>query len=243
MVNKSITHEEKFLKGNSLIDLGYRDYIAARFLLNNRLIIQGLTLASTSIEKYWKSLIVFNSKEREGYYYHFDKLEKLKTLLSKNTPDLLEKFDPVFLEVLENAFKIRYYDKINEPIFIGIYLNQFIGELDYTIDLLQKFIVQTKYGDTSMMAYTRAVKNNDPHLYENNFILNNQSKKDFMETPDHGFSIHIYVGGAVQSEKIVKGENIVNKYEGRITRFTEFQSQFFNIKTPLDNLRKNTAME
>lgn len=60
----SITQTEKFLNGPTLLDLGYRDYIAARFLLNNKFIIQGLTLASTALEKYLKSLIVLTSKEK-----------------------------------------------------------------------------------------------------------------------------------------------------------------------------------
>ena len=64
IMDNSITWTEKLYKGHWLMDLGYRDYIAARLLLNNHMIIQGLTLASTSVEKYLKALIVFNLKER-----------------------------------------------------------------------------------------------------------------------------------------------------------------------------------
>jgi hypothetical protein len=74
-MGKSITHTEIFLTGSSLMDLGYRDYIGARFLLNNKFIIQGLTLASTALEKYLKSLIVLTSKEKEKYNYHLDNIE------------------------------------------------------------------------------------------------------------------------------------------------------------------------
>ncbi len=81
------------------MNLGYRDYIAARVLLNNHLIVQGLALASTSLEKYLKALIVFNLKEREKYHYHFDRFEKLKDLLCKVNKDVTEEFDPFFLEM------------------------------------------------------------------------------------------------------------------------------------------------
>lgn len=222
-MSKSITGTEKFLTGNSLIALGYRDYIAARFLLNNEFVVQGLTLASTAIEKYLKSLIVFNAKEKEKYYFHFDNLEKLKNLASKNNPGLMEKFDPVFLKILEDAFKIRYYDKIEKPIFIGLYLNQFIGELDYTIDFMEKFIIQTQKGETSITPYKRAIENRDKHLHENNFVLSNHSKKDFMEKPSSAFSISIRIGGVVQSEEIVKGGSIANSYDGRISTFITFR--------------------
>lgn len=228
-MNNSIKWTEKLYKGHSLMDLGYRDYIAARFLLNNHLIIQGLTLASTSVEKYLKAIIVFNLKQRENYYYHFDRFEKLKNLLAKVNNDVTVEFDPVFLEILEIAFKIRYYDRIKKPIFMGFYINQFIGELDYTIDFIEKFIANTENGGEpiSVSAYNRAIKNNDSHLYENNFILREENKKDFMEKPDIGFSIHIRIGSVVQVENIVKGGSTKNKYEGQISKFTDFNEDLY----------------
>jgi small-conductance mechanosensitive channel len=226
-VDKSITWTEKLYKGHWLMDLGYRDYIAARVLLNNELIVQGLTLASTSVEKYLKALIVFNLEEKEFYHYHFDKFEKLKNLLRKVNKDVTGEFDPVFLEILENAFKIRYYDKIEKPIFMGFYINQFIGELDYTIDFIETYIANTQNGGKSMSAFVRAINNNDSHLYENHYILNKENKKDFMEKPDVGFSIHIQIGTVIQTEDIVKGGSTKNKYDGRISKFTEFNSNLY----------------
>lgn len=131
-------------------------------------------------------------------------------------------FDPVFLEILENAFKIRYYDNIKQPVFMGFYINQFIGELDYTIDFLENFIARAENGGASVSAYNRAIRKNDSHLYMNNFVLNKENKKDFMEKPDVGFSINIRIGSVVQEEKIEIGGSTKNKYEGQISKFTEF---------------------
>ena len=226
-MDKSITYTEKLFNGHALIDLGYRDYSAARFLLNNHFIVQGLTLASTAVEKYLKAIIVFNLEEREWYNYHFDRFEQLKKLLAKVNSDVTQEFDPVFVSILEKAFKIRYYDKIEKPIFMGFYINQFIGELDFTIDFLEKFIANTQSGGQSISAYNRAVKNNEPHLCENNFIIKNENKKDFMEKPDIGFSIYIRTGSAVYEEKVVKGGSTRNKYDGKISEFTEF-TEFYS---------------
>ncbi|EJL64852.1 hypothetical protein [Flavobacterium sp. CF136] len=225
-MDRSITYMEKLSNGYSLTELGYRDYIAARFLLNNHFIVQGLNLASTAVEKYLKAVIVFNLKERERYNYHFDRFNLLKNLLAKVNNDVTEEFDPVFIAILEKAFKIRYYDKIKKPIFMGFYINQFIGELDYTIDYLEKFISNTQSGGQSITVYSKAVKNNDPHLYENNFILKKENKKDFMEKPDVGFSIYIRVESVIQEEKVVKGGSTRNKYDGRISKFTQFGTNF-----------------
>ncbi|MCQ0113131.1 hypothetical protein, partial [Zhouia amylolytica] len=120
-----------------------------------------------------------------------------------------------------------YYDRIEKPIFIGFYLNQFIGELDYTIDYMERFIANSQSGGESMSAYNRAIKNNDLHLYENNFILRKENKNDFMEKPDIGFSIRLRMGSVVQEEKIVKGRSTKNKYEGQISKFTEFNQNLY----------------
>ena len=75
-----------------------------------------------------------------------------------------------------------------------------------------------------MTQYSRAVKNNEPFLYQNNFILNGEDKKEFMEKPDVGFSIHIRISSAVHQENVVKGGSIRNKYDGRIAEFKEFNA-------------------
>lgn len=225
-MDRSITFMEKLSTGYSFTELGYRDYIAARFLLNNHYIVQGLTLASIAVEKYLKAIIVFNLQERESYNYHFDRFEKLKNLLSKVNSDVTQEFDPVFVAILEKAFKIRYYDKIEKPIFMGFYINQFIGELDYTINYLENFIFNTQSCGQPITVYNKAVINKDSDLYYNNFILNKKNKKYFMEKPDIGFSIYISVGSVVHQEKIVKGGSKRNKYDGQIAEFNEFSQQY-----------------
>lgn len=217
---------EKLTTGYSFADLGYRDYIASRFLLNNHFIMQGLTLASTAVEKYLKAVIAFNLQEKEWYNYHFDRFQKLKNLLSKVNNDVTEEFDPLFIAILEKAFKIRYYDKIEQPIFMGFYVNQFIGELDYTINYLENFIFNTQSCGQSITLYSKAVIDKYPDLFYNNYILNKENKKDYMEMPDIGFSIYISVGSVVHREEIVKGGSKKNKYEGRIAEFNEFSNDY-----------------
>ena len=216
-----MTWAEKQFTGSALLDLGYRDYIAARFLLNNQFIIQGLTLASTAIEKYLKALIVFTLKGKERYTYHFDSLGKLKNILERNHYDVTKTFDPVFVSILEKAYKIRYYDKLKGPIEIGFFLNQFIGELDNTIHNLETFIMKMQNDKALHTPYGRAIRNNDHHLYENNFVLNNQDKKDFMEKPDTAFSVHIQIDSSSHRENTLVGRDIVNKYEGRLSIFKD----------------------
>ena len=221
-MNDSISYFEKLNKGSALVDLGYRDYIAARLLLNNHLLIQGLTLASTAVEKYLKAIIVFNLKKKEKCLFHLDRFKSLKKLLNKVNNDVTVEFDSVFLNILQDAFRIRYYDKINDPIFMGFYINQFIGELDYSIDFIERFISNSQNNGKSMSKYFSAIKNNDAHLYENNYVLRKENKKEFMERTDIGFSIYINTGPEYHEEKIVKGGSTQKEYNGQISKFTDF---------------------
>lgn len=221
-----MTWAEKQMTASSFADLGYRDYIAARFLLNNEFIIQGTTLASTAIEKYLKALIIFTSKEEKNYNYHLDNIIKLKAILEKNHYDITKNFDPVFLNILENAYKIRYYDNLKEPIKIGFFLNQFIGELDSTIHFMET-------SEIHGLHYKQAIQGKYPILYQNNFILNKQDKKDFMEKPDTAFAIHIQIGSSAHIENKVVGRQIVNKYEGRLAIFSDpFEPNWFVNNAP-----------
>ncbi|MBL7693923.1 MAG: hypothetical protein JNK91_03700 [Ferruginibacter sp.] len=226
-MGKSISWAERQLKGTGLIGLGYRDYIAARFLLNNKFIIQGLTLASTAVEKYLKSLLVFNLNERELYNYHFDRIEKLQDLLDKHYFDVTEEFDPIFLSILEKAFKIRYYDRLKQPIEFGFYLNQFIGELDNTINLLETSLGPDISLNT-ITPYKRAIKSEDQYLFENNYVLMGLDKKTFMERPTIAYSIHIYISPSTYTEKPVVGIDITPPvYEGKLSIYSDFQSNWF----------------
>ncbi len=161
------------------------------------------------MEKYLKAILIFTTKEKVRYNYHFDNFGKLKAILKQYNCDVTKNFDPVFLSILEKAFKIRYYDNLKAPIKIGLYLNEFIGELDSAVHLFETTI-------TAGMLYKKAVEIKDPHLYQNNFILNKQNKKDFMEMPDKSFSVYIQIGSTIQIEDTAVGRDMVKKYEGRM---------------------------
>ena len=59
-----------------------------------------------------------------------------------------------------------------------------------------------------------------------NICLKKKNKKAFMEKPDTGFSVRINIGAFVHGETIIKGENILNKYEGCMATFTDFQNNW-----------------
>src|SRR5690606_25191579 len=106
----------------SLIQLGFNDYIAARHLINNGYILQGVTLASTAVEKYLKVILVSKGKTKKDIGVHLDRIDKLKQQLDECYADFTNKIDERFLEILGKAYKARYYDDIKAPITIGFFI-------------------------------------------------------------------------------------------------------------------------
>lgn len=103
--------------------------------------MQGVTLASSAVEKYLKFILALHGVGKKQMGVHLDKLPKLKELLAKHYYDVTLKMDERFLNILGIAYKIRYYDEIKEPITFGFFINQFLGELDFCIHLLEGLIV------------------------------------------------------------------------------------------------------
>lgn len=203
--------------GFSFLTLGYRDYIAARFLLNNNFIIQGVTLASTAFEKYLKAILAISGKPSSGHLNN--KLSEFKDLLKESYYDITEFFDDRFLKILSNVYKIRYYDKIQKPIQIGFFINQFIGELDFAISFIENKVilnVKNQNGEIVNSPYKHDVEVKEHHLFFNNYILNDLPKKDHMEKIDNGFIIYVDSNNP-EGELIGEGTNIKNKYNGKLT--------------------------
>jgi len=208
-------------KAFSLISLGYDDYIAARYLIHGGYILQGVTLASSSVEKYLKAILAMYGKEKKDMGVHLNKIEKIKKLLADCYYDITEKIDSRFLKILGDAYNIRYYDDLKETVTIGFFINQFIGELDYTINLIETKVIEGVHdsnGKSISTAYKRDIEEKNVDLFLNNYILSGITKKEHMEKVDNGFGIFINPDYIISGNILVQAKNIYNSYDdGKIT--------------------------
>lgn len=199
---------------------GYRDYIAARFLLNNNFPIQGLTLASTAVEKYLKSVLVLSGKLINEINVHLDKIEKLKKLLSECYIDFTVHFDSNFLVILSNVYKMRYYDSIKEQITVGFFVNQVIGELDFVINFFETKVIFNIRDENNKLVktpYFQAIEKNEIHLIFNNYLFNGISKKQHMEKPDSAYGLHFNPTKGSKGEATIQTlKPVSQKYDGTI---------------------------
>lgn len=174
-----------------LIRTAYNDYIAARVLLNKNYILQGVILASTALEKYFKALIISHSGKVK--HVHFDKFDQLKEAVEQiGYTVIIDKMDPRFIEILTKIYPLRYYDNIKNPISIGFFKNQFLCELDQAVYWFDKALVPTDVKGTLLSTVRQDFQKKNPDLIENNWITKIPiDKKKYMETDCEGYAIYI----------------------------------------------------
>ncbi|MDB5200245.1 MAG: hypothetical protein JWO92_2208 [Chitinophagaceae bacterium] len=203
----------------SLIQLGFNDYIAARHLINNKFILQGVTLASTAVEKYLKAILASKGRNKR---VHLDKIDKLKTILSECYTDFTNRIDERFLEILGKAYETRYYDDLKSPITIGFFVNQFLCELDYSVNFFENVLYENivdENGNKVPTLYKRYASETNPELVLNNYLFAGISKKECMEQPDYGYCIYINPD-KWNGNILTEAHGVKNEYDGRMTLIT-----------------------
>lgn len=157
------------------LNLGFKDYIAARVLLNANLLLQGAVLASASIEKYFKAIIAFRGNISRGHLG-----VKLFNSVKNFDPKLYTSLNESFLLFLQRCYKLRYFDDIVTDFSLAIVSRPVLAELDYTVSKIEKRFVFSNSKGPLIREYNMAVNSKNPLLYLNNYILNNIDKNTFI---------------------------------------------------------------
>lgn len=170
--------KEDGLKLVSFLTTGYDDYLSARILINNGLLLQGAILANTAIEKCLKAIVTF----MEGKLKYSHKTTLLLEAIKDFDTKLYNQINQPFVALIEKAYQMRYIDSLSNGFRICLVRRNVLAELDSIISLLANKIKlknETKYEVDK--------KANKPSLYENNFVLNNIDKNEFLIGLDDAF--------------------------------------------------------
>jgi hypothetical protein len=163
----------------NMMAVGYRDYLAARYLLNNDLLMQGIGLSSLAVEKYLKSILV---SQNIILKVHLDQWTLIKASFIKNKITLFNELDENYLNLLGRAFSLRYYDRISNTSRYAFKKWQVLAELDFVVNLIES---RTNFHDGSGSViktnYGVDVESIDPNLYLENYVLQGREKKEYME--------------------------------------------------------------
>lgn len=201
----------------NLLSLAYRDYIAARFLILNDFYLQGLTLSSTAVEKYLKVVLAV----KEGIFTkdHLDKLGNFKGRISRAGIKIFDELDASYLQLLQDVYKLRYYDQLSSQTQIGFLKWQVLGELDSTINKidskLEEYDADSRHWRTP---YRAAIKKRDQYILSENYLLNGEDKSAFMERTGPSCILYIHKG---EIEVYMTMDGIsASKYSGKIMTVT-----------------------
>lgn len=160
---------------NNFLNVAYKDYLAARLLINARLLVQGAILASTSVEKYIKAISAMRGNECPGHLK-----QKHFNVIKNYDEKLYDSLNLDFLKLLIKVYKLRYIDNLDADFNLVIVDREFLAELDYTAIRFQECFSFNKEGQKVKTKYDVHKEENDSVLVFNNHILNKLDKNEFI---------------------------------------------------------------
>jgi len=169
--------------------MAYKDYIAARSLLNNNFLHQAVFLINTCIEKELKAYLFALGIETKKIH---DSAKLLKRISEVEGVNLIDNLNVQFIEVISKIYHTRYYEDLQPGFNFVINKNKFLAELDYTYSILVN-LTRIGYNEDSLeySKYHKDIDNKNPKLFENNYILNNTSKEEFLNQIEHVYEFRI----------------------------------------------------
>lgn len=176
------TNLEQGKKFVGLKSTAYKEYLAARHLLNDNFLHQAAFFINTCVEKEIKAFIFVLDITVNIKHESF----KLFNLLNRHKPEITKKLNADFIRIVSKIYSSRYYDDLGPGFNFVIKRNKFLAELDYTFSILESSTWFRASGDKEIpkSAYEMDKENRSPVLYRNNYLLNNKSKLDFLNQQD-----------------------------------------------------------
>jgi hypothetical protein len=171
------------------LNLGLKDYVAARVLLNKGLCLQGAILGSTAVEKHFKAVLAIRGEKASGHLQtaHFNSVRNF-------VPGMYSKLSTSFLQFLQQCYKLRYLDQLPENFNLNIGARMTLAELDFTVDTIQaEVILHDQNGVEINIPYRHAVLHptspSHRHILENNYLVEGVEKAVFLKRSEVWFAI------------------------------------------------------
>lgn len=198
-MNKIRTHRLPYKQGQIAIGFfitAYEDYIAARQLLINDLLIQGCILANTSIEKYFKGMKAILGETIPRH--HDITVTKFKNTLKNKFNRIYQVINFEFIELLAKSYNLRYFDEIDNDFNIAIIKAKTLAELDYIVcEIENSFNLRYSKQADNKSKFTDDKENKNSLLWNYNFYLNNVDKKFYIERPDNVYEFRKLQNGDI----------------------------------------------
>jgi hypothetical protein len=161
--------------GYGLTQLAFADYTAARRLLWDGYLLQGLILASTAVEKYLKAVLVTQGRWGQRH------LADTYPIFRNSGLDLVNVLNNEYIGHLIHSFSFRYLDDSDAgPESIVIEQLKVLAELDYTVaEIDRRLTVGPRAGEGT--PFQQAAENKNPVVAAHNYLLNGWPKRAFVQ--------------------------------------------------------------
>lgn len=198
-----------------------KDYVAARRLLLDGLLVQGVSLANTAIEKYLKACIVCQGKKVK---FGHDPLIIYRQMKANCTFQL----DEEFLALLAKAYKMRYPDDLQTGYNVVLSQALILDALDQSIKLLTSRIeLANSDGRPVVRLLDKLIAQNDPRMVVGNTALGTVTREALLGQPSL-----VYEYRVVHKHSYMEAEYYAAKIEdGRFDReaLTQTSEKSFNL--------------
>jgi HEPN domain-containing protein len=185
MEERTGTKEISLEQGKKFIGLkstSYKDYLAARHLLNDNFLHQAAFFMNTCIEKEIKAYL-FAMGVRVTIQHD---IFKLYNLLKNHNPKVGDQLNPDFIKIVSKIYASRYYEDLGAGYNFVIIRNKFLAEFDCTFSILEpitRFKLRTDKKEPTTN-YEKDIAEKNSVLFRNNYLLNHIAKAEFLNRPD-----------------------------------------------------------
>jgi len=161
------------------LGLADNDYIAARSLLRQGLLVQRATLACSAIEKYLKTVHLIKDKKFGTYGQKAHDTVSLYTQLKKFAPrqDLNESY----LATLNKAYKLRYPDRLEKEFNLALHQAKTLVGLDETVFKIRSRI--KIIGVDRPFKFEQLIKQKNEQLLQGNHTFGNAKRNELFQQP------------------------------------------------------------
>nr|WP_315020195.1 HEPN domain-containing protein [uncultured Aminipila sp.] len=224
-------NEEQFKQISGFLNIAYKDYLAARTLLNNGLLYRGIIIANTAVEKYLKAYCLVQGSKKKSH-----NAIKLYNEIKKNEPDLVicNSINSDFIEMISKAYELRYFDGAilnngNKNFYLCVAQKKILAELDYTVHILQNESGVLANGKSLIGYYQEDLENKDNLLFDNNYLLLGLNKSDFIKSRQKVYEFNYDRHGAFELHREtsdVSDDGIFNIEKSYFTDYEEHYKKY-----------------
>ncbi len=166
-----------------------RDYLAARRLLLDNLIVQGASFANTALEKYLKAILAVEGKS-------VPRVHDPLSLYRKTKPGGTLQLDEKFLTLLAKAYELRYPDDLEAGYNIVLSQALILIALDEAIfEITKRFEFGRTDGRPVQRLLDFLVESRDPRIIHMNVALNVVKKDVALNTQSRVYEMRVLPNG------------------------------------------------